>query len=109
MQQDKSMCPLIIRLLGPLDVHLHGCPLPYLRTRKRQWLLALLVLRHDRQVDRDWLAGTLWPESETSQALYNLRRCLSDLRSALGTEAERLTALSARSVCLSLNEAMIDV
>src|SRR5579872_1791919 len=109
MQPDNSQCPLVIRLFGPFDVRLNGAPLPALRTRKHQWLLALLALRQDRQVDRDWLAGTLWPESPASQALYNLRRCLSDLRSALGSEGERLRASAARSMSLSLANATVDV
>ena len=109
MQPNQSNCPLVLRLFGPFDLRLNGAPLPYLRTRKHQWLLALLALRHDRQVDRDWLAGTLWPESPNSQALYNLRRCLSDLRSALGTQGERLGASAARSIRLSLADASVDV
>jgi DNA-binding SARP family transcriptional activator len=94
MPPDYSQCPLVIRLFVLFDVRLNGAPLPYFRTRKHQWLLALLALRHDRQVDWDWLAGTRWPESPASQALYNLRRCLSELRSALGSEGARLTALA---------------
>src|SRR5579859_4958113 len=109
MQPSKPNCPLVIRLYGPFDVRLNGAPLPYLRTRKHQWLLALLALRPDRPVDRDWLAGTLWPESPNSQALYNLRRCLSDLRTALGSEGERLGAAAARAISLSLADATVDV
>ncbi|HZT43605.1 MAG TPA: tetratricopeptide repeat protein [Chthonomonadaceae bacterium] len=108
-QHNPSICPLVIRLFGPFDVRLHGKLLPYLRTRKGQWLLALLALRHDRPVDRDWLAGTLWPESPASQALYNLRRSLSDLRRALGSEGARLASPTARTICLSLTDARTDV
>src|SRR5579884_1184708 len=109
MPPQKSKSLLVLRLFGPFDVRLKDAPLPSLRTRKHQWLLALLALRHDRQVDRDWLAGTLWPESPASQALYNLRRYLSDLRSALGSEGERLSASAARSISLSLAGASVDV
>jgi predicted ATPase/DNA-binding SARP family transcriptional activator/Tfp pilus assembly protein PilF len=109
MPPHNSQCPLALRLFGPFDLRLHGEPLSALRTRKHQWLLALLALRQDRQVDRDWLAATLWPESPASQALYNLRRCLSDLRSALGSEGERLRASAARSMSLSLANATVDV
>ncbi|HLK57083.1 MAG TPA: hypothetical protein VKU00_10985, partial [Chthonomonadaceae bacterium] len=106
MQPTNSNCPLVLRLFGPFDVRLQGAPLPRLRTRKGQWLL---VLRHDREVDRDWLAGTLWPESPASQAFYNLRRCLSDLRSALGSEGNRLASPTTRRVCLSLAGASVDI
>ena len=76
-----------MRLFGPFTVLRDGQPLPPLRTRKGQSLLALLVLRAGRAVERPWLAGVLWPESPEAQARYNLRRSLSDLRQALGSEA----------------------
>jgi DNA-binding SARP family transcriptional activator len=41
--------------------------MPRLRSRSIEWLLALLVLRQDRAVDRSWLAGTLWPGSDESK------------------------------------------
>ena len=81
---------LCIRLFGPFDVQVQGQPLPPLRTRKGQWLLALLTLRADRQVSRSWLAGTLWPQSRQEEAARNLRQSLHDLRRALGEEAWRL-------------------
>src|SRR5207248_8361112 len=61
--------PLAIRLLGPWDVRLHGRSLRPLRSRKGEWLLALLVLHRGRAIARDWLAGTLWPDSPNAQAL----------------------------------------
>src|SRR5579862_664705 len=75
---------LQLRLFGPLTVTVEGAPLPPLRTRKGAWLLALLVLKHPRPVDRAWLAGTLWPDTEPAGALKNLRNTLSDLRGVLG-------------------------
>src|SRR2546426_1154014 len=59
--------PLALRLFGPFEVRLNGVPLPRLRSRKGQSLLALLVLRQGSEVERDWLAGLLWPEGSTSQ------------------------------------------
>jgi hypothetical protein len=56
--------PLTIYLFGPLRVTVRGEPLPRVRTRSVEWLLALLALRHGRPVSRAWLAGTLWPESD---------------------------------------------
>lgn len=43
-------------------------------------------------MDRDWLAGTLWPESGQTQALAGLRQSLSDLRSAMGDDSWRLVS-----------------
>ncbi len=79
---------LEIRLFGPFRVRVHSAPLPPLRTRKGQWLLALLALCYDQEIERSWLTATLWPDSSESQALYNLRRSLSDLRQALGARAD---------------------
>ena len=45
---DGGVPRLTLRLLGPFEVRLNGAPLPRMRTRKAQWLLALLVLRGGR-------------------------------------------------------------
>ncbi|HLK57746.1 MAG TPA: BTAD domain-containing putative transcriptional regulator [Chthonomonadaceae bacterium] len=84
--------PLQIRFFGPFEVLVHGSPLPRLRSRKGHWLLALLALRPDQEVERSWLAATLWPEAEEALALVSLRQSLTDLRAALGPEARRLTS-----------------
>ena len=65
---------------------------------KEYRLLALLCLRYDRPLDRNWLAGTLWPDSSESGTLANLRNSLKDLRRALGTEAERLVTPTPRTL-----------
>jgi predicted ATPase/DNA-binding SARP family transcriptional activator len=109
MRREMAPAPrLSIRLLGPFDARVNGETMPALRTRKGQWLLALLALRQGCAVSRDWLAGTLWPESLEEQALGSLRRSLTDLRSALGPEADRLEAPTARTLCLDLKDAEID-
>src|SRR5262245_50788978 len=79
--------PLTIHLFGPLRVAVNGAPLPRVRTRSVEWLLALLALRGGRAVSRAWLAGALWPESSGSRALQNLRNDLVLLRHALGPES----------------------
>src|SRR5262249_25834589 len=81
---DGSPVPLVLRLFGPFELRLHRHPVSCLRSRKGQWLLALLVLRHGRDVERDWLAGTLWPDSPEAAARANLRSSLKELRCALG-------------------------
>jgi hypothetical protein len=82
--------PLTLRLFGPFVAEVDGIPLLPFRTRKGQWLLALLTLRHGAEVDRDWLAGVLWPESSQSMALANVRGRLADLRRVLGSQGFRL-------------------
>src|SRR5204862_7473009 len=107
-------------LFGPFEVRLHGHPLPRLRSRKGQWLLALLTLRSPAsgpgtrgtrvggEVDRSWLAGTLWPDSPETAALANLRNCLKDLRWAMGAEADRLRSPTPRLRSLALDGAVAD-
>jgi DNA-binding SARP family transcriptional activator len=106
---DPAVSPLVIRLLGPFDVRVNGLPLPRLRSRSGLSLLALLVLRHEAAVERDWLAGLLWPERSTSQGLATLRRDLTDLRRALGPEGDRLRSPAQHSLCLQLAGASVDV
>ena len=101
--------PLEIRLFGPVQVLVDGEPLPRLRSRKGQWLLALLILRNGGEVDRRWLAGVLWPESVESKALYNLRRTLDDLRNALGRQADRLISPTPRTLAFDLDGVYVDV
>jgi class 3 adenylate cyclase/DNA-binding SARP family transcriptional activator len=96
---------LIIRLLGPFEVRLNG-DLPRFRYWRSQWLLALLALRHEAEVERDWLTALLWPESRDTQALRN---CLTDLRRALGSEAARLQAPTPHTLRMDLTGAAVDV
>jgi predicted ATPase/class 3 adenylate cyclase len=104
-----AMSSLTMRLFGPFDVRLNREPLPRLRSRKGEWLLALLALRHGGDVERTWLAGTLWPDSLEPQALANLRISLADVRRALGPQAGRLRSPGARTVSLDLEGAEVDV
>src|SRR5947199_4934980 len=93
---------LDIRLFGPMAVLLESRPLPPLRSRKVHYLLALLALRAGREVEREWLAATLWPESEGQQGYYNLRRALYDLRQGLGPREDLIQSPTPHSVLLTL-------
>jgi non-specific serine/threonine protein kinase len=92
-----------------MQVLVHGQPLPRLRSRQSLWLLALLTLRHPRPVEREWLAGTLWPDSDQSRCFRNLRVVLSELRSALGPEGRRLRSPNRHTLTLDLTGATADV
>src|SRR5262249_55970013 len=100
---------LTICLFGPFEVRRDGRALPRLRSRKGHQLLALLLLRHGKEVERSWLAGALWPDSTEAQALANLRNSLKDLRRALGDEAWRLHGPSPRTIALDLEGSEADV
>jgi predicted ATPase/DNA-binding SARP family transcriptional activator len=101
--------PLTISLFGPMQVLVRGAPLPRLRSRKGLWLLALLVRRQGRPVEREWLAGTLWPDADPSAAFANLRPVCSELRRALGPEGERLQSPNRQTLLLDLAGAAADV
>jgi predicted ATPase/DNA-binding SARP family transcriptional activator/class 3 adenylate cyclase len=105
---ERAASPLTLRLFGPFEVCLNGAPLPRLRSRKGQWLLALLALRLGREVERGGLAGTLWPESSEALALASLRMSLANLRQALGSEAGRLRSPTPHTLCLDLAGAEAD-
>lgn len=100
---------LSISLFGPMQTLIAGEPLPPIRSRKALWALALLTLRGGRPLERDWLARTLWPDVDQAQAFANLRPVLSQLRAALGAEADRIQSPDRRSLRLELTGAIADV
>ncbi|MCW3054532.1 MAG: ATPase-like protein [Chthonomonadales bacterium] len=101
--------PLTITLFGPMQVHVHGRPLPHLRSRKVLWLLALLALRHGRPVEREWLIGALWPDTDRTQALASLSVVLSELRRGLGDQRDRLRSPDRRTLLLDLEGVEVDL
>src|SRR5690348_3306163 len=108
LPQSPPHC-LTLRLFGPFGVQVEGQPPARPLSSKTRWLLALLVLRHGREVSREWLAGTLWPESAESQAKDYLRHGLTDLRRALGSEVYRLSSPTHQMLLLDLSGADVDV
>jgi predicted ATPase/DNA-binding SARP family transcriptional activator len=105
------VAPLSIQLFGQLDVSVHGTPIRRLRSRRDEWLLALLVLNHDQSVSREWLALTLWPfpDFSTDNARTYLRRSLWQVNLALGPEAARLLRLQGGRLKLELQGADVDL
>lgn len=98
-----------LQFFGPYHVTVNQTPLPPLRTKKGHWLLALLALRAGRPVERGWLSGMLWPDSDAAQGQYNLRRCLTDLRTALQKEAYRVESPNGHTLLLNLTGATFDI
>lgn len=99
-ETDRNAPALEIRLFGSFDVRGQGHALHRLRTRKGQWLLALPALRHGREVQRDWLAGVLWPDSDEFQILPNpqLQASLAAACRALGQAAFDSTSSKGRTM-----------
>lgn len=100
---------LHIRLFGAMEITVNGCPIPRTRTRTEAWILAMLVVRGGREIQRSEVAGTFWPDSDEQQALNNLRRSLSNLRDVLGAEAWRLHSASRSTIRMNLNGAWCDL
>ncbi len=107
---ETSSSRLEIRLLGPFDARVGPDAIPPLRTRKGQHLLALLALRYPCEVQREWLAANLWPDSFLDNAYYNLRREISNVRTVLGTGKRHLSSPTAHSLRLDPGaELFVDV
>jgi predicted ATPase/DNA-binding SARP family transcriptional activator len=78
-------------------------------SRAAQGLMALLALRRNVPLSRLRLAGLLWPDAAQARALFYLRRCLTELRSALGTERDRLITLPQGLLRLDIAGATCDL
>lgn len=108
---DSSIPPaaLTIRLFGVTDVEIRG-EAPQLHSRRAMWLLAILAIRRGRPIERQRLAGMVWPESSDAQALHNLRQTLAGLRRSLGTFGQLIETASPRSMFLrETPEVWVDV
>ncbi|WP_146204784.1 AfsR/SARP family transcriptional regulator [Jannaschia seohaensis] len=69
--------------------------------RKECAILALLAFAPQRTRTREALRGTLWSSRSATQAQASLRRALSNLRKALGPDADLLDTRDALVVSLS--------
>jgi predicted ATPase/DNA-binding SARP family transcriptional activator len=101
----SSLLSVTIRLFGGFEVQWEHGPLLPVRTQKGRWLLALLALHSDRKLEREWVAETFWPDSQNPRE--NLKRCLTDLRTAMGSQADRI--LSPSRDLLSFDSTGVDI
>ena len=79
---DDSMSRLALYLLGPPRIERDGTSV-HIRRRKAVALLAYLAVTRSSH-SREMLATLLWPDSDHSRALTNLRVTLSALNNAFG-------------------------
>jgi DNA-binding SARP family transcriptional activator len=100
---------LRLQLFGPMLVLVNGETIPRLRSRKALWLMALLSMRANRAVSREWVATTLWPDARLDVAFATLRPIVSELRQALGEQRGRLQSLDRNNILLDLQGAEVDV
>src|SRR4051812_34466132 len=97
-----------LRLFGSTEVRINGEAIARPATRKSLWILCMLALRSGTAVDREWLAGILWPDSDDSQALRSLRQCLHHLRQSLGSESWRVKSESPRALRFESSDSFVD-
>lgn len=99
--------PLSLRLLGGFSLRVSGEERRPGRLGAR--VLALLALRANRPVERRWLAGVLWPETDEERGLFYLRRTLTELRTVLGEATEHLTRPGPSTLLLQLHPDQCDL
>ena len=101
--------PLSLSLFGPMDMTWAGRSISFATTAARAFL-AYLALEANRPHQRELLAALLWPDQPQTAAYTNLRQSLARLRKALPPPDELpLLAISARTIQLQSDAAMIDV
>ena len=91
---------LRIWLLGALRLEVDGVDVPPPSSRRAQLLLAMLALER-RPHSREALAARLWPDVLDESARVSLRTALVQLRSAIGSEADRFLDASRDRVALA--------
>lgn len=80
-----------IDLFGPPRLVVEGTDRQH-TSRKAMAILAYLAMRAGEPVTRRHLADLLWPEAEADQSRVNLRQCLVQMKSLLGSDADSLVA-----------------
>lgn len=105
-------CPgagLHLRFFGEMQVQIAGVQISKLRTRKSLALLAILAMRPNRNISREWISAQLWPESDDRHANRSLRQCLFHLRKSMGLESWRIQSVDSRNISFDVADAEIDV
>lgn len=74
---------LELNFLGKVRIKLDDQDISSKVSSKSAALLAVLLLQKHKKIDRDKLAGYLWPESAEDAAKYNLRYNLWQLKKLL--------------------------
>ncbi len=103
---------LQIQLFGSFCVTINGNAIKRLGTKTGNRLFAFLALYHRLPggvpAERSTLAELMWPETSHPRAMENLRQCISDMRAALGSEAERLISPGRNQLILDLRDVELD-
>src|ERR1035438_6697033 len=99
--------PVELQLLGGFRLRIHGIDAPSL-PKPVQLLIAQLAIAGKSGVSRDVLAASVWPDAAPDRARFYLRRALTQLRTALGSERDLLMTSTDRHLALNLPEDACD-
>ena len=100
--------PVELHLLGGFRLRIHGFDVPPL-PKPVQLLIAQLAIAGKPGVSRDVLASSVWPDAAPDRARFYLRRALTQLRTALGSERDLLMTSTDRHLALQLPEGACDL
>jgi predicted ATPase/DNA-binding SARP family transcriptional activator len=100
--------PLQIQLLGAFSMQVRTAPSMRISKQGHE-LIARMVVAGEGGVDRIELAQGLWPDAQTDRAQFYLRRCLTQVRSALASERGRLRQIDDRRMTLDLHQCECDL
>ncbi len=107
-ERDSMPYGSVVQLFGTLTWE-RDAAVPHPPSRKAALVLGELILRKGGTLEREALAGKLWPESLGEQSGVNLRRVLTDLRRWLGPEAHRLQSPTKKTLCFETSGLSIDI
>lgn len=95
---------LELKFLGRVKIKLDDQDISSKISNKSAALLAVLLLQEQKKIDRDKLAGYLWPESTEDAAKYNLRYNLWQLKKLLYSEVQEDSFLIVTKTSCQINE-----
>lgn len=103
------MDKLTINSFGALQVLCGDQPITEFRTDKTRALLIYLAVEGNKSHSRETLAGLLWSDQSSENALHNLRQAISFLRKILGDrqESEPLLLLDRDTVQINPNKPIV--
>ena len=108
----ETSIPMVVRMLGPFSVSIHGREVEWVRRRDQQ-IVKYLLLRQGASATRSELAETFWPRVEKQLASQSVRTACSNIRKAIASvvgyaRVERYFR-SATTITLDLSSVVTDV
>jgi DNA-binding SARP family transcriptional activator len=86
VRQAQGVCRMTLRCLGGFSLTAAGIDTPWRELRPRvRALLMLLAMNHGRQLHREQLVDTLWPDATLASGIRSLQVAVSSIRHCLST------------------------